>query len=73
MAKAVIDFFPENCKGCALCINACPKGLLDFSGDTNDQGYNPAYIKKEEECTGCGLCAVMCPDIAITVQREVRV
>lgn len=73
MARAGINFNRKNCKGCALCISACPKGLLDFSGDTNDQGYHPVYLKDRDKCNYCGLCAIMCPDIAITVQKEVQV
>ncbi|MCF8010510.1 MAG: ferredoxin family protein [Clostridiales bacterium] len=71
MSKVVVSFRKENCKGCGLCINACPKGLLDFSESTNNAGYPTVYLKEEESCTGCALCAVMCPDVAITVEKEV--
>ena len=58
------------CKGCSLCITACPQEVLqlDMSRIT-PKGYHPAQMT-EETCTGCGICAVVCPDVAITVYRE---
>ena len=45
------------CKGCGLCIAACPKDLLDFSSELNDRGYNYVVLDGDpEQCTGCGLC-----------------
>lgn len=68
MAKITID---ENvCKGCELCVNACPKHIIALSGDKlNAKGYHPARVTDMEQCIGCASCAVMCPDCAITVER----
>jgi len=58
------------CKGCGLCIEACPQEVLEFDKSRlTPKGYHPAKMK-EETCTGCGICAVVCPDAAITVYRE---
>ena len=58
------------CKGCRLCIEECPQGVLDLSNDRiNSKGYHPAELIAEG-CTGCGICAIICPEAAITVYRE---
>ena len=43
MAK--VTFKTDLCKGCGLCVNACPKGILAIATDTiNKKGYSPAVI-----------------------------
>ena len=66
-----IEVSDAYCKGCELCISACPQEVLhlDMSRLT-PKGYHPAHIVKDG-CTGCAICAVICPDAAITVYREV--
>jgi len=60
------------CKGCELCVAACPQGVLELdSSRLTSKGYHPAHIFKDG-CTGCAICAVVCPDSAITVYREVQ-
>jgi len=60
----------ERCKGCGLCVIACPRKLLVLSEKkVNRQGYYPAICVSQEDCTGCGLCAEVCPDICIEVYR----
>ncbi len=59
------------CKGCELCVHACPQEVIDLNMDRlTTKGFHPAYIVKEG-CTGCAICALVCPDSAITVYREV--
>ncbi len=68
MAKIIVD---ENvCKGCELCVKACPKGLLALDTTRiNAKGYHPSTLTDESQCIGCAMCAMMCPDVAITVER----
>lgn len=56
------------CKGCGLCIVACPKGLIEYSTELNERGYQYVIFNGEpEDCSGCTLCAVSCPDQGIEV------
>ncbi len=67
MAKVTIAV--DTCKGCGLCVNACPKDVLKLSQtETNKAGYFVAEVVNDN-CIGCASCAVMCPDVAITVER----
>ena len=70
MARGVVVIDEDRCKGCGLCIAACPQHVLDFSDKINKSGYNYAYMKYPEKCVGCAFCAMTCPDVAIEVYRE---
>lgn len=65
-----IVFLEERCKGCRLCVDACPVGIIRPSGRFNHQGYE--VMTASDGCTGCASCATMCPDTAIRVFRTVR-
>lgn len=68
MAKVTID--KNVCKGCELCVKACPKDVLALSEtELNAKGFHPCTVKNESACIGCASCYVMCPDCAITVER----
>lgn len=70
MAQGKVTFRSESCKGCGLCMTACPKNIIFLDKNRiNIRGYNPAFVEKMEECIGCGNCAQMCPDLIITVER----
>ncbi|BAT71809.1 4Fe-4S ferredoxin [Thermosulfidibacter takaii ABI70S6] len=59
----------ERCKGCGLCINACPKKILEFSPKVNKQGYHFAVCIDQDNCISCALCAEVCPDVCIEVYK----
>lgn len=69
-ALGAVAIDAERCKGCALCVAACPRGVLALSKQLNSKGYSPAEARQPERCTGCVLCALMCPDVALTVFRR---
>ena len=52
------------CKGCRVCVQFCPKQVLDIDGE------DKVYAKNPEKCIKCNLCGLRCPDLAIEV-REV--
>jgi 2-oxoglutarate ferredoxin oxidoreductase subunit delta len=60
----------ERCKGCTLCIGACPEKILSMSRDSfNRQGVPYAECFDEARCTACMSCAIICPDMAIRIIR----
>ena len=62
----VIDV--EACKGCDLCIGACPPGVLVMTThEVNARGYRfPLLVAG---CTGCRACAQICPDFVFQVYK----
>jgi len=65
-----IQFFENICKGCGICINVCPEGIIAINKNKiNASGYNPVDITDKSACTGCAFCARMCPDIAIRIEK----
>jgi 2-oxoglutarate ferredoxin oxidoreductase subunit delta len=67
--KGAIVVNTERCKGCDLCVVACPTEVLALSSDANSKGYNFSFMESEDNCTGCAACANVCPDACITVYR----
>jgi 2-oxoglutarate ferredoxin oxidoreductase subunit delta len=59
----------ETCKGCNLCVVACPTTVLALSGEANSKGYNFSHMANSAACVGCSACANVCPDACITVYR----
>jgi NAD-dependent dihydropyrimidine dehydrogenase PreA subunit len=59
----------EECKGCGLCVEACPPKVIHMSEGLNHYGYRTATYAGAG-CTGCGICFMACPEPgAITVLR----
>ncbi len=54
--------FPQFCKACGRCIDACPKHCIEI-GDGIDPmtGFAPITVDLEV-CNGCGLCYSACPE-----------
>ena len=68
MAK--LTFNVDMCKGCGLCVEACPKHILEISKvKINKKGHYIAEIINQEACIGCAFCATMCPDCIIKVEK----
>ena len=66
-----LTFRTDLCKGCGLCVLACPKKLLCISRSViNAKGHHPAEITDESKCVGCASCATMCPDCVIKIEKE---
>ncbi len=70
-AKGRIVVNEAYCKGCELCVEACPQDVMALSTERiTAKGYHPAELIAAG-CTGCGICAIVCPEAAIAVYREV--
>ena len=67
MATVKID--SKLCKGCKLCIVACPKKILEIGNSTNEKGYRYVELNDESSCIGCKFCGISCPESAITVYK----
>ncbi len=62
-----VHVFPDWCKGCGICVEFCPTGVLEMK----DQ---KAVVTHPEKCVRCYLCARRCPDFAIGIRdRQGRV
>lgn len=67
--KGAVVVDTEVCKGCELCVEACPEGVLALHREVNSRGYHYSFMENPDVCTGCTNCAVVCPDTCITVYR----
>jgi 2-oxoglutarate ferredoxin oxidoreductase subunit delta len=65
--KPVVD--RERCKGCLLCVRACPVKVLGVDSEANSWGYYPSRVVEADKCIACGNCYTVCPDVAITVYK----
>jgi len=58
------------CKGCAVCVSACPKDILVISSRRNAKGVNIVEVVDEKKCIECKICEDICPDLAIWVCND---
>jgi len=70
MAKFELRFNKDFCKGCELCVAACPKHILAIGDEIGAKGYRTAIVTDIEQCIGCASCALVCPDFVIEIFRE---
>jgi formate hydrogenlyase subunit 6/NADH:ubiquinone oxidoreductase subunit I len=69
MSVNFVKIEASECKGCRVCVEACPKGCISIGSAINNIGYQ--YAKFENKgCIACGLCFYVCPELgAITVYK----
>jgi 2-oxoglutarate ferredoxin oxidoreductase subunit delta len=68
VSQIVID--PDLCKGCELCVKACPQEILGMTSKINKKGYFYAEVVEQMRCIGCRLCCITCPDVAIQMRAH---
>ena len=61
LPRGLVTVFPNWCKGCVLCVEFCPAGVLEQGSDGRVTVAHP------EKCTACRWCEQHCPDFAIFV------
>jgi len=67
--RGILRMDDEECKGCGLCVEACPPKVIALSERLNHYGYRTATYAGAG-CTGCGICFMVCPEPgAITVLK----
>lgn len=62
-----VYLIPERCKGCEICIELCPRNVLQISQNTNKKGYHIPEVAPgmEHSCVHCEFCTMVCPEFAI--------
>ncbi|MCH2169182.1 4Fe-4S dicluster domain-containing protein [Myxococcota bacterium] len=66
-SRGTVTVSVERCKGCELCIPACPPVVLSMSSEVNKLGFR--YPELSPGCTGCRACLLVCPDFVFEVFR----
>ncbi|MDR2086500.1 MAG: 4Fe-4S binding protein [Dysgonamonadaceae bacterium] len=68
--KGIVVVNTERCKGCDLCVVACPTNVLILGKEVNTKGYNYAQILHPDDCIGCANCGYVCPDGCLTIYKQ---
>lgn len=69
--KGAIVVNTNRCKGCSLCVVACPQTVIELAQkEVNVHGYRYAQAVRPDDCVGCAACGIVCPDGCITVYRK---
>ncbi len=68
--KYDVIFDSEQCDGCKLCIEFCPKELLT----TDENKFNSRMLHyvvaiDNEVCVGCRMCERLCPTASIFIKE----
>ena len=60
--KGRVEIRADKCKGCLLCVEACPQKVLKPGKALNRLGYHAVEFVDSGACTACGLCFYACPE-----------
>jgi ferredoxin len=64
-----LEFKPELCTGCGVCVDVCPHGV--FAQNDHGVDHRPVELVRPLACMECGACQVNCPFGAIHVESGV--
>jgi NAD-dependent dihydropyrimidine dehydrogenase PreA subunit len=59
-----LEFLPEQCTGCGMCIEVCPHGVFALKN-------KKAVVLDRDQCMECGACAGNCAFGALKVDKGV--
>jgi 2-oxoglutarate ferredoxin oxidoreductase subunit delta len=62
--RGKVTLYATWCKGCRICVEFCPTGVLAM-----DEHENRPRVVALEKCTACHFCDTHCPDLAIVVRK----
>lgn len=65
VTRGTVVVHTDRCKGCELCVPACPPGVLSMSSGVNAKGFHFPVL--EPGCTACSACHMVCPDFVFDV------
>jgi 2-oxoglutarate ferredoxin oxidoreductase subunit delta len=67
VTRGTVTISVERCKGCELCVPACPPNVLVMSDEVNGHGFRFPLLTAG--CTACKACFDVCPDFVFEVFR----
>jgi 2-oxoglutarate ferredoxin oxidoreductase subunit delta len=65
-----IEINSKWCKSCYICVDVCPRKVLEIDQATFQKGRHPVLVAHLEDCTVCRQCELLCPDLAIVVSDD---
>jgi ferredoxin len=63
-AVTTLEFNPDLCTGCGMCVDVCPHGVFAQNGRSVE-------LARPLACMECGACQLNCPFGAIQVESGV--
>lgn len=67
-----IIIYRHYCKGCEICAEVCPKGVLHMALAPDRWEGTVVEVINIDACNACMLCEHQCPDFAIEVRNIKR-
>jgi 2-oxoglutarate ferredoxin oxidoreductase subunit delta len=67
LTRGTVTIDTAVCKGCEICIAACPPRVLVMSTEVNETGFR--YPRLLAGCTACRACLQVCPDFCFQVWK----
>lgn len=67
----LVRVFAEQCDGCELCVEFCPKDVLEIDLESfNSRMLHYAIVVKPDDCVGCKQCERICPTASIFISEK---
>ncbi|MBT3232581.1 MAG: 4Fe-4S dicluster domain-containing protein [Calditrichaeota bacterium] len=67
--QTTITILRHYCKGCEICAEICPKGVLGMAVALDRWEGSIVEVINMEACNACMLCEYQCPDFGIEVHN----